>query len=756
MSSDNGRRSSGTQLKLMKVAAAIAAFALVLVVHAALPGIAMPTLGQAIWTTSFSQSFANAGMMAIHAHGIGYPQTAAISLGLAGALPCAWLIDLGFSPADAYSGMVAIWLGVAFSGAMVLSRRYGATAYMAALLAALWLCTPMVWAHVDYSMVSLGMALLPTYTWSTLRSFSVVDKRGALLLILAALVAAFMDGYTFVMFAFVSGVLCMAALISPKQPGVRRLLLSRAIPLHVLAFGIALVGYRAYVHGGDYTPAPLEMFRAWGMDITFAAWPTFGEFWLWDALHLGSERTGRLFYGDASVWATTFGAPLLLVAGYAAWRRRREAMTVTWLVVALLAFFLSLGPSLKVDSRKPPGSVDVLMPAAAAVSPTGSAVLSEHVPGFRLMRATYRWAALGYLACWMLVVIALSDRRFGRAGVAYAIAGLMLLAFMPHPLRNLRDGVVYRQMAASIETDWIGALRNANLGPVVAFDPYGNDFLAAYTASRLNISTFNIGGDKNLEQAMEHWPAEMSALGDPGQPASAASIEAFLLKTGDQVVIPYVDLLQSAHYWPCSPVDALDASTTHRSGPVSSACVENLRARYAPTIESLRLSPFVEVEDGPLFAIVRAFKAADKPTYPIVASRDGGHVLTDGWYGREAAFRWSGPAATLALPVPPECRVSLCSAVLSFDVFAASKSRHVDVIVQTLDEPAWETSVVADGSTSTLSLTLPLEGSNGIRRFEIKVPQAMSPSQLSGVQDARKLGIALRRIDLRIASRVTH
>lgn len=67
----------------------------VAVIHNAVPGFTLPTLGQALWVTGFATSYANQDFPGIFAHDIGLPGRAAISFGLSGAWPTAVLIKLG-------------------------------------------------------------------------------------------------------------------------------------------------------------------------------------------------------------------------------------------------------------------------------------------------------------------------------------------------------------------------------------------------------------------------------------------------------------------------------------------------------------------------------------------------------------------------------------------------------------------------------------------------------------------------------------
>lgn len=77
---------------------------------------------------------------------------------------------------------------------------------------------------------------------------------------------------------------------------------------------------------------------------------------------------------------------------------------------------MALGPYLKINSIKPeqmqinsPHQQSALMPAELAILPTGNAWVSESIPGFNVIRASYRWSALGIFALWMLVIVWVSQ-----------------------------------------------------------------------------------------------------------------------------------------------------------------------------------------------------------------------------------------------------------------------------------------------------------------------------------------------------------
>ena len=197
---------------------AILALALVLFLNGAVPFFATPTLAPALWTTGFSLSFLNESIFSIYAKNFGAPMPAAMVFGLSGGWPTAFLIKMGLHPADAYSAMVAFWLAVAFFFAYRIAQFFGMRRWLAILAAAVWATMPIIWKHEFYGTLALGIGLLPFYFWAALKLFltdSFTFSRKWFLYIgiyfVAALIAVFMDGYSFMMFAVMAGLLCCIA-----------------------------------------------------------------------------------------------------------------------------------------------------------------------------------------------------------------------------------------------------------------------------------------------------------------------------------------------------------------------------------------------------------------------------------------------------------------------------------------------------------------------------------------------------------------
>ncbi|GGY35813.1 hypothetical protein GCM10011297_06030 [Bacterioplanes sanyensis] len=492
-----------------------------------------------------------------------------MAFGLAGARITGWLLALGVAPAAAYALMVCLGLLLAAIGAVYLARRAGLSPMLACVLALLWLISPMALYHHDYSMLALGIVLLSAYfavfsawlqnptRWLTLAWWSTL------------LVAVFVDGYTFVMLALGSSGLLLLSGWSKHQTtwlGWRRW------AAHLAGLVLAYVAYTQFIGTSAYHPSPLSFFRGWGVDVTFWLQPEQGQHWLADWLGWSTHRSMQDYYGDHSVWRTTFMLPMFVALALLLWWRRKVSRPVAvLLLMALVAAYLALGPALKMNATKPEALRHIPnMPAEQVSLATGSGWLYEHVPGLSSMRASYRWTALMSFALWWALVMLIGQRQ-GRlsAWQGWLATSLPLLLFMPPLAEQVHDGERYYDHFQRMTTEFIEPLQqDTAAGELVAFLPWGNDFMINYVAPAAGVNAFNIGGDKNMQQASKHWPDWFRQLGRGRVQSDYALPVATALQQGevDAVVIPKVDMLWAPHNWP-----------SERIGPFDRATIEQLR-----------------------------------------------------------------------------------------------------------------------------------------------------------------------------------
>ena len=564
----------------------------VLFINGAIPFVSMPTLGQAFWTIGFSQSLANQTIIDLYAINFGIPKPAAIAFGLSGAYPASLFIRLGLEPADAYTLMVDLWLTVAFLAAYKIARSFNLSSITSSLASILWLSMPVIWNHAGYSMLSLGIGLLSFYFWAALRLFRYSAHENRLVQIglcylSAAIIAVFMDGYSFMMFAIGSSIL--AAYILLCFPEHRRVQLTFGLPVHFFSFACAYILYSSYLGHADFPASSLDFFRGWGVDLMFLIAPTKGVHWLWDALGFSLPRSGREQFGDASVWITTFALPVI-TAGLFAWLKvcKDTKLATGFLLIALFGFYMALGPSIKFYSVKPEGVTTPLMAKEYALAPTGSALLSQFLPGFKSMRASYRWSALGFFGLWLLIVLLLSQKQTGQKW--WWLVVFLIISNSPHLERKFAANSNFYNGFFDVENSLVRDLREDLFpGEKIAFLPFRNDFFVNYLASRINVQAYNIGGDKNLTAAKKHWPKTMAQFKMAEIDSLFSERVIMLLARGeaDAIILPYIDLLWAAHAWP-APLKYKDTIFS--------------------VVNELRQNNFIAVENRKFYSIVRLAK----------------------------------------------------------------------------------------------------------------------------------------------------
>lgn len=755
---------------------------LVMSIQGALPFFMIPTLGQAIWSMGFSESFGNSHFFSVYAHDFGAPEPAAIAFGLAGAWPAGVLIRAGLSAADAYASIALLWLGLAMISAYQLVRMFGASRSISLVGAAIWMTMPIIWAHSGYSMLSWGIALLSFYFLTAFRLFDVDAVVGRVSLariffyLLAIVISIFMDGYTFMMFAVGASIILLHEYVLRKE--CRSIFLKKILPIHLIGFGLAFILYTVYVGQTSFGRAPIDFFRGWGLDLSFLAIPTRGVLWLPDVLGFSVGRTDEIYFGDASVWRTTFALPVLLLGGVAWWKSRDNLKACTGiLIVAIFGFYLALGPSFKINSIKPeslqlshPRQASAMMEPSVAVAPTGTKWLSRNLPGFNAMRASYRWSAVGIFASWLLVMIWVSrwrDRRnYFRWIILFFLLSLNIPEFRSHVLTNI-DG---REMFMQIDSTLIPELREAiGKDEMTAFIPWGNDFFVNYLAPKVGFRTFNIGGDKNLAAAQAGWPPAMLHLqGDAANHEYAAAARMLIDGSADVLIIPYFDLLWSAHSWPCLnqiSVESFEMDEASAAGNYDFHCFRQRRLELQPLIQGLNSFEYLVSSQYDFFTTIRMrpeYSTAESRAvllknilqsipYPIVLGqrfKEEVYVLQKGWHAVETNHVWSKAEAEIFLPVPKDCENHGCDAVLDFTVFGASASRPTTVLFSSAElDWEWNEELLAS-SGEFIKMRVPLNGAKGIRKIAISVPNATSPKKLGISSDGRVLGIALKRIDI--------
>jgi len=710
---------------------------LVLTIQGAIPFATVPTLGQALWTAGFGQSFINESIFNIYARNFGCPEPAAIAFGLAGAWPVGILIKLGLHPIDAYSTMAAGWIALGFLCAYWIGRHFSLSPNLALLSAVTWGSMPIIWVNAGYSMASIGMILLSFYFLAALKLFTPLKDNDllttkdllwpSLLYFITCLVAVFMDGYTFVMFAVGSSLI--AAGLFFKNSSLRKWLLKGPTPVHFLCFIISYYLYIKYIGKSEFPGGNLDNFRSSGNDLSFFLIPTKGVHWIADTLGLSTFRSESMFFGGPPVWMSAFCAPILIGGIWALYKLRNEKKYALGLIFCMLfGIYMSLGPSLKINSRRPPDVHRGDMPAKYAIAATGSGLLSKNLPGFKNMRVSHRWLALGVFGCWALTTLIVSDKQRNPRIIGICILSGASLFNLPNIPKKLKSEVSFRHQAFALDSEFIEDLEGiVTQGESVAFLPYGNDFLINYAASRIKINTYNIGGDKNLAEAQRHWPASMRQLpmGWAEGDFSLRLIQVLARKDASLVIIPYIDLLWAAHGWP-APLKLKDTADR--------------------VLEELRKYPVLEIESHDYFASARLVQGWDSiDTEKILGEIDAPLIslplYSSEWHGiernSEGYWKWSRSTAQIEI-----YNFSNSAVGVEIDFSLASLNRRALTVLNTDGEILWEDKKLKNKKSVKLSPIRLNPGSN-ILSFKTGQKPSRAPN------DNRELAFRLNNFSVK-------
>jgi len=591
---------------IYKIIAFLLAIAFCAYIHGAIPFLAVPSIGQAFWISGFAESYVNAGWPSIYAANAGYPLPAPIAYGLSGTFLQSVFIALFDMPAGpAYALMVLCYLILALWGAMKFAQALGLHYFMALLAALGWMSGAIIWAHNGYTMLSLGIALLPFYLWITylLCKVDATNRaavlRQATLFIATAVLAVFMDGYSYMMFVVGSGILLAYQWFLQRKNINRQCI----IPTAIFSIGVlcSYLLYRCFIRFSSFIDMPLDFFRGWGADISMFFIPTKGFYWIWDMFSLNIARSHERYFGDSSVWITTFSAIYILFAvfGFFWMRKQKPRLVYPLLLITLFGFYMSLGPSIKIFSLRPLHDVqahnlDSMMPSEYALAPTGSGILSEHFPGFKDMRASYRWTALGLVGAWglfVLFLIGLQEKNKTKWAVLFAI--ILIIGNIPSPA-FLSGHFAQSKKWRNLDENFGAPLyRQIKPGSLVAFMPPGNDFLVNYLAAVGKFKAYNTGGDKNIYMLRKKWPTTFFSSYEDNITKKNYRVLCMdvkhLLNEGkaEKVIVPFMDLNRYAHVW-----------------PPEESYIQEMKNKYQPQLDCLRKKENFDVVYEKYFAVI--------------------------------------------------------------------------------------------------------------------------------------------------------
>jgi hypothetical protein len=560
------------------LACALAGLAIVLLAFQQWPGMSATT-HESLSDTGYAQCLTNGWRqwMAGCSANIGQPFGGVHVFGLPTVALAAALF--GWDGAVSFSEMhfiIAAFTVIAFCGAVAFFRRLSGSAWIGLLGAVLYLLSPIVSQQGAYGALRTGYALLPLYllvdgllltlgrrTWR---------MRGVIvaLVVLVRVFAVLCDGYSFVMSSGLALSLFLVSGLVSRRVGPAAI----AIGTYVLACAVAYVSYFWFVPGGQsgLGTMPIDFFRGQGVDLYTVLVPS-QWFWIYKAAGLAFDFPAAAAFGDGSNvgfnfagYAFLLSAAVVLVARVFR-GRKLGALLASLALSALVAFLLSLGPSLKyrsLDPTRADASVQFstyLMPQDKAVASLGTDAIYLHVPGVRNIRVLARWQAVVHLALvgFLVVLLALLIARRQR-GIAAILVVAALFESAPNLAVAYRAGLQKRAEAEAIRDEYLPELlsmtqpRERAVLVQLHEDAESNHYAVDYLCPKADLRCYNTGGDKALEIVRGTWPQEIEEL-LVGRNVGFNIRQLFRAHQADVVLVPLFDLRRLAYSRGAARVD---------------------------------------------------------------------------------------------------------------------------------------------------------------------------------------------------------
>jgi hypothetical protein len=466
---------------------------------------------------------------------IGYPEGVDLSVGMPFVGGTFLLTRLGIGIEVALNVLALLALAAGIAALWGLAASIARSAAAGALATFLYYLSPIVVAHTGKTALWLGFVLLPVPL--ALAYAAVRPNRRPQPVVLAcvgltfaaALLLVYLDPYAWTIAVVMGGPLCIAgAAVAMKRTRWR----GCVVPvLTLIAFLVPGIIFRVLEPSAEVSANfPLGFYRAYGVDVVTAVFPTRDSL-LGDLLRSPVDRWDPLeFYADGTPLIGTFVGVFMLMAaavGAVGLLRRGPSNRLVVLAFALsglACLALGLGPSLKVlDKASVPVvavNADGVVTGTNHVMPASDATVSlpwSWVYGlqpFEGMRATYRWhvGLRLILVIFATVTVMWLFRRRRTLGVALAV--VLVLETASHGLLDARELAAHNhELVQAFEDDRDRAFGNGRLraSERVLFLPAGNDYLIGEIAPPLELFSYNVAFDKEIERIRRLQPVAVVA-----------------------------------------------------------------------------------------------------------------------------------------------------------------------------------------------------------------------------------------------------
>lgn len=474
-----------------------------------------------------------------------------------------------------------LFLLTAYLFMFYLLKKLGANDYISIFSSYLFLTLSICYGQVGYGTMMYAFILLPFCILIDYLFFSSLlsdnfDKYKIVIFYLIypleKIFILFLDGYAFMISSLASFFILAAFIIKYFQSRsgrdssifTNRLFIgvSSVIFANILAVGL----YKLYVPGGaSYSVAPVDFFRAQGIDLISLFVPSEGYYFL-DLLDLTRKWNALAYYGDGSNIGSNYPgySVLFMFFSFFLVKVKRHVFTKAILIAGFAAFLLSLGPSIKINDTKKDVSnkttisySDYLMPENEATLNLHTGFMYQYIPGIKNMRAVQRWMLLFMFSLIVASAFFLTYLVDNKRYVWVVFLCILAMMELQPDLYSMHKRYISNYGQAK-EFDMVLISMKKYLEPKekVFYLSDQNDYLANYMSAKLNIMSYNLSGDKNIELSSKFWPASIKKMREYKEVNENLY---YAMSNGilDTLVIPFFDLRWHSYYWPPSDADRL-------------------------------------------------------------------------------------------------------------------------------------------------------------------------------------------------------
>lgn len=459
--------------------------------------------------------------------------------------------------------VLAIVLLASFVGIVKLLTLFNVDTIVSIIMGLIFMLMPVNNGHIiGYPPLAQTMLLTPLFILIDLNFFKKVSDKSHLsklassfaLMIISKVFAMFGNGYPFVFYNFISGFFLLGYLFNNKLINIKNSIFTCVG--FIVSNVVALVLYKWYVPGGSFNVEGINYFRSQGIDIATLFLPS-NNLFFFNKLNFSVSWNPAQFYGDGSnVEFNYLGFSFLILIGIGIYKRLYSSVLLKIaLIAAIIALYISLGPSLKVYDIKQTynvGEICYNMPEADATCSLGTSHLFQ-LPPFNNMRAVYRWIFVTKLLLIVLGGVTMTHliNRSKLGKLTFLFFTLIFIEITPNIQYSMHLSSTFYKMGLQFKEDVTDRLSPwLKRDKKVFFYSHENDFLARVMGNRYESFVYNVNGDKNFGLARAKWPSSILAIFNCKDKCNDFVFNAMQKGDLDVFIVPNFNLRWDFYTWP--------------------------------------------------------------------------------------------------------------------------------------------------------------------------------------------------------------